>query len=143
MSEMQLGEEGHVLIRGTLEHTDAYKEIQQIVEIGSRLRVQLGLIENPRYTWSIFPEWKEKIEADSSQKLQYMEELASNQMMHHELIHHNYRFQIRDMKEEIGMLKDKIVKLTAENLNLEDNCRELASEIAHMNDEGQGWSHRD
>ena len=144
MSETQLSEGGHVLVRGTLELTDEYKEIKQIVEIGGRLQVQLGLIENPRYTWSIFPEWKEKIEAASSQKEAYMAELENNVEMHYELIHHNYRFQLRNMREEVGIYKEKIKKLNACVEELEDQNRELERKISILRaDEGQGWSVND
>lgn len=141
MSETQLSEGGHVLVRGTLELTDEYKEIKQIVEIGRRLQVQLGLTENPRYTWSIFPDWRKVIEEDSKRKHDYMLALEMSPAMQFELIHHNYRFQLRNATEEVKLLKDKVVKLQAENLDVWEESRRLESRLAHLEhpdeDEGQ------
>lgn len=127
-------EDGHVLIRGTLEHTDEYQEIKSIVTIGRHLQDKLQLVENPRYTWSIFPEWKDKIEAASGDaiaalKADYMFELRNNVEMHYELIHHNYRFQLKNYRNQVLGLQGNISKLAVEKTELELFIDELRDEL--------------
>lgn len=114
-----------------------YNEFKETVEIGRRLQAELGLIENPRYTWSIFPEWRELIEADSKRKHDYMLALEASSAMKFELIHHNYRFQLTKNRNEIKLLKDKVISLTAANLDLYESAREWQSRYSHFLDRNE------